>query len=144
MEVRKLKIMFQKGGSGSTTTRLGLPSTWVREMKINENEREVEVMFENGKITIQKLDCNRFYDGSIVDMENLKKVLADDNTAGDMATDEINTINSFAEYNSEEDMEYLLQKLQEKKGGGYVHNEINWQIIYDIISQGEWNYNSNS
>lgn len=142
METRRLKVLFTKGGSGSTTTRLGLPSTWVREMGISENEREVEVMFDGEKITIQKLDCNRFYNGAVVDMENLKNVLADDNTAGDMATDEINTINSFAEYNSEEDMEYLLEKLLEKKQGEYVHNDINWQTIYSIISQGGWNYNA--
>ena len=85
---------------------------------------------------------NKFYNGAEVNMENLKKVLADDNTAGDMTTDEINTINSFAEYNSEEDMEYLLEKLQEKKQGEYVHDEINWQTIYSIISTGDWNYNS--
>ena len=143
METRNLKMMFQKGGSGSTTTRISLPLSWIREMKIDEKEREVEVMFENGKITIQKLDCNRFYNGAIVDMENLRKVLADDSTArGDMTTEEIATVKAFAEYNSKEDFEYLLEKLQEKKGGGYVHNDINWQIIYSIISQGEWNYNS--
>ena len=142
METRKLKMMFQKGGSGSTTTRISIPIDWVRKMKIDENEREVEVMFENGKITIQKLDCNRFYNGAVVDMKNLKRVLADDNTAGDMTQKEIDTIKSFAEYNSEEDMEYLLEKLREKKGGEYVHNDINWQTIYSIISQGGWNYNA--
>lgn len=87
---------------------------------------------------------NKFYNGAEVNMENLKKVLADDNTTGDMTQKEIDTIKSFVQYDSEEDMEYLLQKLQEKKGGGYVHDEINWQTIYSIVSQGEWNYNSNS
>lgn len=134
--------MFQKGGSGSTTTRISIPIDWVRKMKVDENEREVEVMFDGKKITIQKLDCNRFYDGSIVDMKNLKKVLTDDNTTGDMTTEEIDTIKSFVQYDSEEDMEYLLEKLQEKKGGEYIYNEINWQTIYSIISQGDWNYNS--
>ena len=142
METRKLKMMFQKGGSGSTTTRISIPVSWVRELGINEIEREVEIMFNGEKIEIRKLDCNRFYDGAIVDMENLRKILADDNTTGDMTTEEIATVKAFAEYNSEEDFEYLLEKLQEKKGGGYVHNDINWQIIYSIISQGEWNYNS--
>ena len=145
METRKLKMMFQKGGSGSITTRISIPIDWVRKMKIDEKEREVEVMFNGEKITIQKLDCNRFYDGSIVDMENLRKVLLiDDGATGDMTQKEIDTIKSFAEYNSEEDMEYLLEKLQEKKQGEYVHDEINWQTIYSIVSQGEWNYNSNS
>ena len=142
METRRLKVLFTKGGSGSTTTRISIPIDWVRKMKIDENEREVEVMFENGKITIQKLDCNRFYNGAVVDMKNLKKVLADDNTAGDMTQKEIDTIKSFVQYDSEEDFEYLLEKLQEKKGGEYVHTEVNWQTIYEIISIGEWNYNS--
>ena len=142
METRKLKMMFQKGGSGSTTTRISIPIDWVRKMKIDENEREVEVMFENGKITIQKLDCNRFYNGAVVDMKNLKRVLADDNTAGDMTQKEIDTIKSFVQYDSEEDFEYLLEKLQAKKGGEYIYNEINWQTIYSIISTGDWNYNS--
>ena len=143
MEVRNLKMMFQKSGSGSVNTRIAIPLSWVREIGANEKERDVKVMFDGQKITIQKLDCNRFYNGAIVDMENLRKVLADDSTArGDMTTEEIDTIKSFVQYDSEEDFEYLLEKLQEKKGGGYVHNDINWQIIYSIISQGEWNYNS--
>lgn len=142
MEVRSLKMMFQKSGSGSINTRLGLPSTWVREMGISESEREVEVMFDGEKITIQKLDYNRFYNGAMVDMKNLKKVFADDGTTGDMAESEIKTIKSFVKCNSEEDMNYLLEKLQEKNVDGYIYNEVNWQTIYSIISQGEWNYNS--
>lgn len=142
MEVRNLKIMFQKSGSGSVNTRIAIPLSWVREIGANEKEREVKVMFDGQKITIQKLECNRFYDKSIVNMENLKKVLVDDGTNGDMTTEEIATVKAFTEYNSEEDMEYLLEKLLEKKQGEYVHNDINWQTIYSIISTGDWNYNS--
>lgn len=60
METRKLKIMFQKGGSGSTTTRISIPVGWVRKMKIDEKERWVEVAFDGKKITIQKsnAECN--------------------------------------------------------------------------------------
>ena len=75
-------------------------------------------------------------------MKNLKKVFADDGTTGDMAESEIKTIKSFVKCNSEEDMNYLLEKLQEKNVDGYIYNEVNWQTIYSIISQGEWNYNS--
>lgn len=142
MEVRNLKIMFQKSGSGSVNTRIAIPLSWVREIGANEKEREVKVMFDGQKITIQKLECNRFYDKSIVNMENLKKVLVDDGTNGDMTTEEIATVKAFTEYNSEEDMEYLLEKLLEKKQGEYAHNDINLQTIYEIISIGEWNYNS--
>lgn len=80
----------------------------------------------------------RFYNGLAVTMKNLKKVLTDDGTTGgDMTTNEIAIVKAFADYNSQEDFEYLLQKLQEKKC-----NDINWQTIYDLISQGQWNYNS--
>lgn len=79
----------------------------------------------------------RFYNGSAVTMENLRKILTDDGIEGNMTTNEIAIVKSFADYNSKEDFEYLLQKLQEKKC-----NDINWQTIYDLISQGQWNYNS--
>lgn len=55
METRTLKVMFQKGGSGSTTTRISIPFSWVKEMKINESERGVIVMFDGEKIEIRKL-----------------------------------------------------------------------------------------
>ena len=142
MEVRKLKIMFQKGGSGSTTTRISIPLSWVREIGVNEKEREVEVSFDGENIIIHKLNCNRFYDGSIVSKENLRKMLIDDGSKGDMTEKEIKTMKAFIKYNSNDDMDYLLEKLLEKKQGEYVHNDINWQTIYEIISIGEWNYNS--
>lgn len=142
MEVRKLKIMFQKGGSGSTTTRISIPLSWVREIGVNEKEREVEVSFDGENIIIHKLNCNRFYDGSIVSKENLRKILIDDGSKGDMTEKEIKTMKAFIKYNSNDDMDYLLEKLIEKKQGEYVHNDINWQTIYEIISIGEWNYNS--
>ncbi|WP_315169467.1 AbrB/MazE/SpoVT family DNA-binding domain-containing protein [Metaclostridioides mangenotii] len=51
---RILKVLFSKSGSGSTTTKITLPITWIKEMGINEDSREVEVTFEDNKITIQK------------------------------------------------------------------------------------------
>lgn len=142
MEVRKLKIMFQKSGSGSVNTRIAIPLSWVREIGVNEKEREVEVSFDGENIIIHKLNCNRFYDGSIVSKENLRKILIDDGSKGDMTEKEIKTMKAFIKYNSNDDMDYLLEKLIEKKQGEYVHNDINWQTIYEIISIGEWNYNS--
>ena len=54
MEKRVLKIMFAKGGSGSLHTKLNVPITWVRAMGISAEEREVEILFDGEKITIQK------------------------------------------------------------------------------------------
>lgn len=57
-EKRTLKIQYAKGGSGSKTTRLTIPITWIKEMGISEENREVEVSFDNGKIVIQKKDLD--------------------------------------------------------------------------------------
>ena len=55
---RKAKVLFsQAGGSagkGSKTTKITLPITWVREMGITEEEREVDISFQDGKIIIEK------------------------------------------------------------------------------------------
>lgn len=53
---RDLKVMFAKSGSGSKTTRLTLPIAWVKEMNITEDERQVEVTYddEDKSITIKK------------------------------------------------------------------------------------------
>lgn len=57
MNKRILKISFNKSGSGSITKRLTLPSSIIKDMGITEDEREVEMIYdENEKeITIKKL-----------------------------------------------------------------------------------------
>lgn len=54
MAERKLKIIFGKSGSGSYTARLTIPISWVKEMGITQEDREVTAKFENGKIIIEK------------------------------------------------------------------------------------------
>lgn len=51
----KGKITFNKSGSGSKSARLTIPAALVELMKINEDEREVEIIFENGKLIVEKL-----------------------------------------------------------------------------------------
>lgn len=57
-EKRKAKVIFAlsggKASKGSQTTRITLPITWVREMGITPQEREVEIQFKDGKIVIEK------------------------------------------------------------------------------------------
>lgn len=50
----KGKITFNKSGSGSKSARLTIPAALVELMKINEDEREVEITFENGKLIVEK------------------------------------------------------------------------------------------
>ena len=54
MELRKLKISFVKSGSGSLNTRLGVPISWIKELGISQENKEVLVYKINGKIIISK------------------------------------------------------------------------------------------
>ena len=45
MEKRSLKISFMKSGSGSTSSRITLPITWIKKMGLDIDNREVEVSF---------------------------------------------------------------------------------------------------
>lgn len=55
-EVRNLNISFSLSGSKSQTNRITLPTSWVRKMNITEDNRSVEVTFndETQTITIKK------------------------------------------------------------------------------------------
>ncbi|EGT4247148.1 TPA: AbrB/MazE/SpoVT family DNA-binding domain-containing protein [Clostridioides difficile] len=54
LEQRKLRVTFNKSGKGSFTPRLILPMSWIKEMNISPDERDVLVTFEDGKIIIEK------------------------------------------------------------------------------------------
>lgn len=54
MEERKAKILFNKTGNNSVTTRITLPVTWVRELGATQEDREVTLTLKNNKITIEK------------------------------------------------------------------------------------------
>ena len=73
MENRNLKVSFSKSGSGSLTPRLSLPITWIREMSISEEDREVIVSLCEDFIIIRKKDFNFLVD-SIEDRSENKKV----------------------------------------------------------------------
>ena len=55
-ESRQLKVSFNKSGSGSISSSIRLPISWLKEMDISKEDREVEVIFNNGEIIIKKLD----------------------------------------------------------------------------------------
>lgn len=54
METRNLKITFSKNGAGNLTPRISLPAVWIKEMGIDLENREVEVIFDNNEIVIRK------------------------------------------------------------------------------------------
>lgn len=56
MEKRILKISFAKGGSGSVSPRTTIPKSWLDVLKITQDEREIELVFDekNEQIIIRK------------------------------------------------------------------------------------------
>ena len=65
MERRQGKIIIHASGGtaakGANTYKLTLPSAWVKEMGINESNREVELSFDGSTITIaRRLSVDEF------------------------------------------------------------------------------------
>ncbi len=56
MEERTLKILFSKSGSGSTNTRISLPIKDLKDMGVNQENREVLYKYDevNKQIIIKK------------------------------------------------------------------------------------------
>lgn len=54
MKVKKLNISFLKSGSGSLNSRIMLPITWVRELGLSQEEREVYIYQIGEEIVIRK------------------------------------------------------------------------------------------
>lgn len=57
-EQRTAKVIFtHSGGTASknaVTNRITVPTSWIKEMGITKDDREVVLKFENGVITMEK------------------------------------------------------------------------------------------
>ena len=57
MEKRKAKIIVGAAGGtahkGSKTYKVSLPSTWINELGLNEDKRDIELVFDGEKILVQ-------------------------------------------------------------------------------------------
>lgn len=53
MEQRSLKINKTKGGSGSISFRISLPTSWIKTMELDVNPQAI-VTFDGDKIVIEK------------------------------------------------------------------------------------------
>lgn len=58
MEKRILKITFGKSGNGGINPRVSIPKSFLDKMKVTQEEREIEMTFDEEKmiITIAKKD----------------------------------------------------------------------------------------
>lgn len=55
-EPRQLNVSYQKSKSGSMSSRVIVPITWLRELGITEENRKITVKFDDDKITIRRFE----------------------------------------------------------------------------------------
>ena len=70
METRKAKLIINKSGGTaskkSKTYRVTIPNSWIEQLGLNENYRDVELAFDGNKIIIKKvLDINEFIESQV-------------------------------------------------------------------------------
>ena len=58
VQQKTVRVIFNKSGGtaskGGVTNRVTIPTTWIREMGITEENRDVTIQFDGEKITIIK------------------------------------------------------------------------------------------
>ena len=55
IEIRRIKITLARSGNGSLSPRITLPTKWIRELNITEENRNMKVSFDGEKIIIEKI-----------------------------------------------------------------------------------------
>lgn len=59
-DIKKAKVIFNKSGGTASrngiTNRVTIPTSWIQEMGVTQENREVILRFENGVITIKKCE----------------------------------------------------------------------------------------
>jgi len=53
-EPRRLNVIYSKSKSGSISTKLSIPITWLKELGVTEENREVILIKEGDKLIIKK------------------------------------------------------------------------------------------
>lgn len=114
MEKRKLNISFVKSGSGSITSRVILPTTWIREMGISTEKREIFVYKIGDNIIISKAENDLKFAKMEIDsvIEENGYILFDDaeEELWKYCYDRYNSINNFDNSNYGTDKIYFYDK----------------------------------
>lgn len=60
MDKRVAKVLWSKGGTKSDTTRITLPVSWIRDMGLTKEIREMDIEYDQEKkiITLRKKDVD--------------------------------------------------------------------------------------
>lgn len=52
-EIRTARMIVNKAGAGNSTFRVTLPTTWIRQMGLSEDVRNLKLTFDGEKIIIE-------------------------------------------------------------------------------------------
>ena len=79
MQKRKGKLLISQAGGtaskNSKTYKISIPSSWVQEMGLDENNRDIELVFENNMICIESIKTiNEFVKEKLMDKHEVKKI----------------------------------------------------------------------
>lgn len=58
MEKRTLKISFGKSGNGGVNPKLSIPKSFLDKMNVTQDEREVDMLFDEEKMSITIIKKN--------------------------------------------------------------------------------------
>lgn len=140
MEKRRLKMIFNKSKQGTLSPRITIPSSWTRELHINEDEREVNVYFINNQIIIAKEEVKMNKDLVMAEIKNEikkemeeKKYICDsDNT--DRFVDKL-VMNILENFSNQEEIEECAAELIEKAN---KFLEENYKRIGTVANNGDY------
>lgn len=114
MEKRKLNISFVKSGSGSITSRVILPTIWIREMGISTEKREIFVYKVGDNVVISKAENDLKFAKIEIDsiIEEKGYILFDEDKEElwKYCYDRYNSINNFDNSNYGNDKVYFYDK----------------------------------
>ena len=114
MEKRKLNVGFTKSGRGSITSRVVLPISWIKEMNISQEEREVFVYKVGDNIIISKTENDLKFAKMEIDsiIEEKGFIMFDDceEELWKYCYDRYNSVNNFNSFNYGTDKIYFYDK----------------------------------
>lgn len=136
MEERKAKMVVNENGSGSITFRATLPTRWVRNMGLNENNRELLLRFDGEKISIENGDDERMRKREFRSREEIKKFLDEKGFFYNLPDEQLKTKTYYIEFTGS-DIEYIAVK--EVENGAAYYKE-----IYNIDKHKEYSQDFNN
>lgn len=103
LETRKAKMIVNKSGSGNSIFRATLPNSWIRQMGLSEDNRNLKLEFDGKVITIKNNE----------EVEQMKKELIEQ-LKKDNTIEQLQEVGKIDIDCIDEDLELLIEVLEEE------------------------------